>query len=544
MAYVITQNCCNDASCIPACPVDCIRPVGGPGELTGTEMLYIDPDSCIDCGACVEECPVDAIHLDTELPPTQERFQEINAAYFERYPLIPVTMPPERKTLSVKPGSLRVAIVGAGPAGCYTAMELIAIKGVEVTVLERLPTPYGLIRAGVAPDHQHTKSVVGLFDEVLTNARVTCHLNVEVGRDLTHSDLRAHHHAVVYAAGASTGRELGIAGEDLPGSHAAADFVAWYNGHPDHSGDVFDLTGQRAVVVGNGNVALDVARVLLMDHSDLAATDIAQHALEALTNSTIEQVVVLGRRGLRDAAFSAAEFLALGYLDGIDVLIEGGEFVSRPDDDVETALKLQLAREYAQRPRASDKQIIFRFMTTPVEIVGSDHVDALRVKQNHLDADGMRSAGDVSNSELIDTSLVLRSTGYKGSPLSDLPYDAARGVVSNLDGRVIDEAGEPVAGTYVAGWIKRGPHGVIGTNRNCAQQTVARLWEDFNNGRLTGNVEKRVALRVLLEGNGADPIGWSGWRSIDSTERERGLQASRPRVKLTTIEDMVAAARS
>ncbi|MEO6470627.1 MAG: FAD-dependent oxidoreductase [Aeromicrobium sp.] len=544
MTYVITQNCCKDASCISVCPVDCIRPVGGPGEFTGAQMLYIDPESCIDCGACVEECPVDAIYVDADLPPAQERFKEINAAYFERHPLTPVTMPPDRKRLSVKPGSLRVAIVGAGPAGCYAAQELIAIDGVEVSVFERLPSPYGLIRAGVAPDHQDTKAVVRMFDEVLSHTRVACHFNVEVGRDLRHSDLLEHHHAVIYAAGASTGRELGIVGEHLDGNYAAADFVAWYNGHPDHANDFFDLTGQRAVIVGNGNVALDVARVLLIGRDELAKTDIAQHALEALSNSMIEEVVILGRRGPRNAAFSAAEFLALGYLDGIDVLIEGGDLDDCADDDVETALKLQIAREYAQRPHASQKRIIFRFMTSPVEIVGSDRVEALRVLQKHLDADGTESPADVSNSNLIDTSLILRSTGYKGSPIDGLPYDPVKGVVPNNDGRVIAPTGEPLNGAYVTGWIKRGPQGVIGTNRACAEQTVARLWEDFNNGELSGDVNARGTLQVLLADNGADPIGWTGWQAIDAIERARGSQASRPRVKFVAIADMIAASKS
>ncbi|TFI42429.1 ferredoxin [Rhodococcus sp. 1R11] len=541
MAYVITQNCCRDASCIPACPVDCIRPVGGTAEYLNSHMLYIDPASCIDCGACVEECPVDAIHLDTDLPPAQERFKEINAAYFEQHTLTPITLPPEGKRLSVKPGSLRVAVVGSGPAGCYAAKELVAIDGVEVDLFERLPTPYGLIRAGVAPDHQSTKSVVEMFEEVLTHNRVACHFNIEIGRDLSHRDLLAHHHAVVYAAGTYTGRELGIAGDHLAGNYAAADFVAWYNGHPDHAGDTFDLSGHRAVIVGNGNVALDVARVLLMSRNELAETDIAQHALDALSDSKINEVVILGRRGLRDAAFSVAEFLALGYLDGIDVVVEGADFDGSADDDHETGLKLQLAQEYVQRPRASDKRIIFRFMTSPVEIVGTDRVEALRVASNHLHANGALSPEVASDSNLIDTSLILRSIGYKGSPIGGLPYDAIKGVMPNVDGRVITPTGDSLHGTYVTGWIKRGPQGVIGTNRACAEQTVARLWEDFNSGVLSRDIDGRDALELLLAYNDADPIGWAGWHMIDTLERERGAQESRPRAKFVAVADMIAA---
>src|SRR5208283_4031138 len=259
MTYVITQNCCKDGSCVPVCPVDCIRPVGGPGEFTGTEMLYIDPDACIDCGACMEECPVDAIYYEEELPAELERFREINATYFEHHPLEPEEKRPSAPHhRAIEPGSLRVAIVGAGPAACYAAAELIRTDGVEINLFERLPTPFGLIRAGVAPDHQHTKSIVDMFNYAFTERRFRCYLNVEVGRDLSHEDLLAHHHAVIYAVGASKSRELGIPGEELPGNYGAADFVGWYNGHPDHAHHHFDLSSECAVIVGNGNVALDV----------------------------------------------------------------------------------------------------------------------------------------------------------------------------------------------------------------------------------------------------------------------------------------------
>ena len=532
MTYVITQNCCKDASCVPVCPVDCIRPAGYSGEFTGTEMLYIDPEACIDCGACMEECPVDAIHYDEDLPESLERFKEINAAYFERHPLEPYTAPPQPKRGSVEPGSLRVAIVGAGPAACYAAAELVAIDGVDVDVFERLPTPFGLIRAGVAPDHQHSKSVVGAFDHAFSNKRLGCHFNVEIGKQLTHEDLLAHHHAVIYAVGASESRLLDIPGEELPGNYAAADFVGWYNGHPDHAGHVFDLSARRAVIVGNGNVALDVARVLLMSTDELAQTDIAQHALDALSDSKIEEVVVLGRRGPRNAAFSVGEFLALGYLDGVDVVIDGGDLESSSDDDIETVLKLNLAREFAQRPAtAGNKRIVFRFLASPAEVEGSGHVEGLQIVRN-------------GETELIETSLILRSIGYRGSAPDGLPHDPANGIVPNVHGRVIDADGDPVAGAYVTGWIKRGPRGVIGTNRTCAEETVQAVLEDFKDGKLTREVAGRDALRALLTERGADPIDWKGWRAIDAAERQRGAEASRPRVKFTSVDEMLAAARA
>ncbi|CAN5551069.1 FAD-dependent oxidoreductase [soil metagenome] len=531
MAYVITQNCCKDASCVPVCPVDCIRPTGAASEFTGTEMLYIDPESCIDCGACMDECPVDAIHYDEDLPAELERFKDINAAYFERHPLEPDTSAPQKSRGPVPAGALRVAIVGAGPAACYAAAELIEIDGVEVDMFERLPTPFGLIRAGVAPDHQHTKSVVNVFNHVFASKRFGCHLNVEVGRDLTHADLMAHHHAVIYAVGASRSRDLGIPGERLPGNHAAADFVGWYNGHPDHAGHQFDLSTRRAVIIGNGNVALDVARVLLMDRDQLSQTDIAQHALDALADSAIDEVIVLGRRGPRDGAFSVGEFLALGHLPGVDVVIDGGDLDDDPADDIETVHKLAVAREYAQRtPTPGNKRIVFRFLTSPTEVVGADRVEGLQVNR----------AGET---ELIETVLILRSIGYYGSAIDGLPYDSVRGVIPNGRGRVADDDGT-VAGVYVTGWIKRGPRGVIGTNRTCAHETVAELWQDYTDGTLTRDVSDRDAVRAILARRGAEAVDWTGWRAIDAAERKSGSDASRPRVKFVAVDEMVAAART
>lgn len=533
MAYVITQNCCKDASCVPVCPVDCIRPTGGSAAFTGAQMLYIDPEACIDCGACMEECPVDAIHFDEDLPATLERFKDINAAYFERHPLEPDPASPQTtKRGPVEPGSLRVAVVGAGPAACYAATELVAVPGVEVDVFERLPTPFGLIRSGVAPDHQLTKSVVGIFERALNNSRFSCHFNVEIGKQLTHQELLEHHHAVIYAVGAAESRRLDIPGEDLPGNHPAAHFVGWYNGHPDHVEHQFDLSGRRAVLIGNGNVALDIARVLLMGNGELAKTDIAEHALDALSDSRIEEVVVLGRRGPRDAAFSLGEFLALGYLDGVDVVIDGGELQADPDDDIETVLKLNLLREFAQHPTTEgNKRIVFRFHTSPVEVEGTDHAEGLRTVRN-------------GESELIETGLILRSIGHHGSAPNGLPHDAAKGLVPNDRGRVVDAAGNTVSGCYVTGWIKRGPRGVIGTNRACAEETVRALLDDYEAGEFERVVAGREELHDLLVERGVESVDWNGWRAIDAAERQHGVEASRPRVKFVAIDDMLALTRT
>ena len=543
MTYVITQNCCKDGSCVPVCPVDCIRPVGAAGEFTDTEMLYIDPEACVDCGACLEACPVDAIYHHDFLPARLERFQEMNARYFQQHPLQTGDEPVADRP-SLPAGALRVAVVGAGPAACYAATELLGVDGVEVDLFERLPSPFGLVRAGVAPDHQDTKLVVDIFHEAFENPRFGCNLNVEVGRDVTHEDLLAHHHAVIYAVGASKSHDLGIPGEELPGNEAAANFVAWYNGHPDHAGDQFDLSAERAVIVGNGNVALDVARILLLPHDHLAKTDIADHALEALANSNINEVVILGRRGPRNGAFSVGEFQALRFLPGIDVIVDSNDLDPHAGDDIETVMKLEVAREYAERkPSPGNKRIVFRFMTTPAEVVGEGRVQGLRVVHHGFDATGRLVPG-AGHSEVIETSLILRSIGYQGSPVDGVPFDGDRCIIPNDRGRVLDHDGHPVQGVYVTGWIKRGPRGVIGTNRTCAEETVARLWEDFDDGRLSRDVQDRAALEELLRHRNAEPVDWSGWCSIDTAERKRGVEASRPRVKFVGVADMIEASKS
>jgi len=509
-------------------------------------MLYIDPVTCIDCGACLEVCPVDAIYSGADLPPHLEKFRDINAEYFKQHPLEADTEPLPEEHEPVEPGSLRVAIVGAGPAGCYNAGELLRIGGVEVDLFERLPTPYGLIRGGVAPDHQNTKKVVDVFDHEFTNNRFGCHLHVEVGRDVTHEDLMAHHHAVIYAVGAFHSRTLGIPGEELPGHYSATDFVAWYNGHPDFTDHSFDLTHERAVIVGNGNVAIDVARLLLLGPDKLAETDVADHALEALSQSKVKEVVILGRRAPRDAAYTLKEFLALAHLSGIDVVVESEDLEARPNDDVEIELKVDAAREYAERePSPENKRIVFRFLTSPVEIVGSDRVEGLRVVRNDVDESGTLVQGDpAGETELIETPLILRSIGHRGSPIQDLPFDEARCIVPNDRGRVLGDDGEPLPGVYVTGWIKRGAHGVIGTNKTDAEETVARLWEDFDDGKLSRDVQDRAALQELITQRDAETIDWRGWRAIDGAERQRGEEASRPRVKFVDVAEMLAAAKS
>ena len=533
MAFVITQNCCTDASCVPACPVDCIRPIPDASGV-GNQMLYIDPVACVDCGACLQVCPVGAIYYEDDLPTGQTKFRDINAEFFARRPLTTRAAPPAVVRPAVASGGLRVAIVGSGPAAWYAAAELLETDGVEVNVFERLPTPFGLIRSGVAPDHQRTKDVVSLFEPALGGPGAGCYFNVAVGRDISHDELLAHHHAVIYAVGATASSSLGIPGEQLPGHHAAADVVAWYNGHPDHVADDLDLDTLRVVIIGNGNVALDVARVFLMTPDQLAETDIADHALRQLTAGSVEEVVILARRGAADAAFSVGEFLALGELGGIDIAVEG-ELGNRPDDDFEGALKHDIAAEYRCRPATpGNKRLVFRFSTTPVELIGPRRVEGLRVRPS--------SASVGEGEQTIETSLVLRSIGYRGTPIADLPFDASRGVVPNEGGRVVSD-GETVTGVYAAGWIKRGPRGVIGTNRGCAHETVNALFDDFVAGRLNRRIGTNGDVDALLAARGVAVVDWKGWQAIDTAERERAADSRRPRVKLTDTTELVATAR-
>ena len=545
MAYVITQTCCNDASCVAVCPVNCIHPSPDEPGFATAEMLHIDPKTCIDCGACADACPVAAILPDDKLDPSQKRFAEINAAWYEDHPapegwkpLVPTPAPPRDR------GTLRVAIVGAGPAACYAAQELLERSDVEVEMFDRLPTPFGLVRAGVAPDHPGTKAVTESFEWSFRREEFALHLATEIGRDITHAELLEHHHAVIYATGASSDRRLGIAGEDLPGSHAATEFVAWYNGHPDYADRTFDLSGERAVIVGNGNVALDVARILTMDVDELARTDIADHALRALRESNIREVVLLGRRGPAQAAYSNPEFLALGDLTGVDIVVDDADLELDPasaravEEDAATALRVRLAREYAERPvRPGHRRIVFRYLAAPSELLGDDHVTGVRVERTELVDDGGRlTARPTGRFEDLPATLVLRSIGYRGVPLPGVPFDDVRGVVPNTGGRVD-------AGVYVTGWAKRGPSGVIGTNKGCAKETVAALLADFDSGALADPRGDRRALNRLLGQRRPDRVDLDGWKTIDAVERRAGRAQGRPRVKITDRETLVELGR-
>ena len=392
----------------------------------------------------------------------------------------------------------RVAVVGAGPAGAFAADRLLRRRGdVEIDLFERLPTPWGLLRSGVAPDHQEIKRLDETFDRETLGRGCRFFGNVEVGVDISHAELMQHYSAVIYATGAQTDKSLGIPGEDLPGSWAATEFVAWYNGHPDYRNLEFDLSAKRAVVIGNGNVAADVTRILTLSADALARTDVADHALEALRESSIEEVVVLGRRGPAQAAFTSSELRDLGQLEGVDLRVDPAEAELDPvseqwlaEEGTFTARKnVELLREFAGRPPSSDaaRRIVLRFLRSPVEIRGEDSVEAVDIGRNEitLSEDGSLRPRSVDDAvETIECGLVLRSVGYRAVPLPDVPFDERSYVLPNDRGRVHTPDGDPVPGVYAVGWIKRGPTGILGTNKRDADETVACLAEDLASGAL------------------------------------------------------------
>ena len=462
----------------------------------------------------------------------------------------------ERPGTAARP--LRVAIVGAGPTGYYAADHLLKQEGlvVEVDMLDRLPTPYGLVRAGVAPDHQKIKSVTAAFDKVAAHPGFRFYGSVELGKDVSVEDLRSYYHQIFYATGAQTDRRMGIPGEDLRGSHPATDFVAWYNGHPDYREHRFDLSQERVAVVGVGNVAVDVVRILCRTPEELAATDISDDALAALRESRVREVYLLGRRGPAQAAFTNPEIRELGDLPGADVTDRAEEVELDPlsraeiekSGDRGTAKKVEILREYARRsPSGKPRTLTIRFLVSPVALHGDESggVAGLRLVHNELSATaaGTLQARATDQFEDLRVGLVFRSVGYRGVPIPGIPFHDAWGVILNDKGRVLEpESREPRIGEYAAGWIKRGPSGVIGTNKPDAAETVACMVEDAERGRLLAPAEPAAdAVLALVRQRQPQWISWADWQRLDALEVERGRATGRPRVKFTRVEDMLVA---
>ena len=459
---------------------------------------------------------------------------------------------------------IRIAVIGSGPAGFYTAGHLLKDAGgrLEVDMIERLPTPWGLVRSGVAPDHPKIKSVTRIYEKTAAHPRFRFFGNVHFGEHVSREDLLAHYHAIVYATGSPIDRPLGIPGEDLRGSHPATEFVGWYNGHPDHRDlEVAVDSATRAVVIGNGNVALDVARMLSLTRAELAPTDIADHALDVLERNRVEEIVVVGRRGPAQSAFTNPELLELGELSDADVIVDPAELdralaVEDPHATPTAERNVAVLREYAARaPLGRRRRIVLRFLLSPVAILGdrAHGVTGVEFAHNELTPDpaGALRAHATGEHETIPAGLVFRAIGYRGIPLPGVPFDERLGVIPNSDGRVLNPAtGAPIAGEYVVGWIKRGPSGVIGTNKKDAQQTVDAILADLL-GSADGEVSPLApgspdpaAVESMLLSRQPDLVTYAGWSEIDRHERSLGEPVGRPRVKLTRIEEMLRIAAS
>jgi ferredoxin--NADP+ reductase len=452
---------------------------------------------------------------------------------------------------------LRVAIIGAGPAGFYAAERLFKETElvIEVDLYDRLPTPFGLVRNGVAPDHQKIKSVTAAFDRIAGNPRFRFFGHVELGGDISVDELKDHYHQILYSTGAQTDRPLGIPGDDLIGSHPATEFVAWYNGHPDYRDCEFDLTQERVAVVGVGNVAVDVARILCRTPEELIKTDIADYALEQLRASRVREVTILGRRGPAQAAFTAPEAKELGELADCDTIVPADEAELDPLSQASLAgadraelRKVEFIQELSRRqPAGKSKRLTLRFLVSPTELIGDENgrVKQMRLVRNVLyatDAGSLRPKA-TDQVETLDVGLVFRSIGYRGVPLPGVPFHDSWGVIPNAAGRVLDpQSHEPLLGQYTAGWIKRGPTGVIGTNKPDAAETVEAMLADARAGKVLSPTNATAAAAVALVGShNVRLVTYDDWRRLDALELSHGKEQGRPRVKFTRVDDMLAA---
>lgn len=453
---------------------------------------------------------------------------------------------------------VRVAIIGSGPSGFYAADHLLKQSNppIFVDMYEKLPTPFGLVRGGVAPDHAKIKSVTKLYSRIAKQERFRFFGNIEFGADIKRAELEAHYHGIIYAVGAQTDRKLGIPGEDLRNSFAATEFVGWYNGHPDYHAYDFDLTGvKRVAVIGVGNVAMDVARILARTSAELYATDIADYALEALRKSQVEEIFVLGRRGPAQAAFSNPEIKELGEMADADIVVSGAE--ARLDElsaaqlkasgDRAARRKVKILQAYAKRKaRGCSRRIIMRFLVSPVALLGQDQVEALRIVQNelHLDERGSLRPRATERQETLPVDMVFRSVGYHGVRLPDVPFYERWGTIPNDRGRVLTshEDGQVLPGNYVVGWIKRGPSGVIGTNKPDAIESANRFLEDLAAQRALAPADTRgETILQLIQARQPNYFTFADWERLDAIERQRGVESGRSRVKFTRVEDMLVA---
>jgi len=466
----------------------------------------------------------------------------------------------EEKVLANSIGSapepFRVAVIGSGPAGFYACEAFLKQSDtiVRVDLFDRLPTPYGLVRGGVAPDHPKIKSVIRLYERTAGREGFRFFGNVTYGTDMTLEDFLGHYHQVLFCTGAETDRRMGIEGEDLPGSFPATQFVGWYNGHPDYRDLQFDLSGESAAVIGNGNVAMDVVRILAKQPSSLADTDIADYALEALRHSRIKTLWLLGRRGPAQAAFTNPEIRELAAIEGCDLVLQPSEvelddlsreFLAGVKDPVHQRNMDILTAHLAKGEDNQERKIRARFFVSPTAVLGTDRVEGLRLEINKLvkDDSGALRARGTGETEEIPVDLVFRSIGYRGFALPGLPFDERAGIIPNVEGRMVESAGgATVPRLYVSGWIKRGPSGVIGTNKPDAIATVRAMLEDLSQQTFPGDLHLAdEAVPALLEQKGVRAVCFEDWQRLDGLEVERGKSAGKPREKFTTIATMLDA---
>ena len=454
-----------------------------------------------------------------------------------------------------QPGSeghpLKIAVVGSGPSGFYATEALLKSDlSIDVDMYERLPVPYGLVRSGVAPDHPKLKQAIQVYAKIAESPGFSFFGNVTIGKDLTVEALRDNYHAVIFTCGAESDRKLGIPGEDLPGSYTATEFVGWYNGHPDYRDRSFDLSHEVAIIFGQGNVAADVSRILAKTRDELKHTDIAKHALDVLDKSNIKDIYVIGRRGPAQAKFTSKELKEFGELEDCNPIIDSNELLLNPASEAELADKsnagnkknFDLFQGYAEQAPSTTKsrRVHFTFLKSPVELTGNGRIERVKLEINSLSGDAFnQSARGTGKFIELQTGIVFRSIGYKGIPITGVPFDQKRGVIPNIDGRVMDDNNSPVPGLYVAGWIKRGPTGIIGTNRADSVATVKSMTEDFN--KLATGPEKQGgrAVMALLENAGIRYISFSDWKIIDQSEIARGAPIEKPREKYTTVQEML-----
>lgn len=557
MAYVVTETCLGDkyTQCVDVCPVDAFR--------EGPDMLFIDPEACIDCNACLTECPVRAIYPDSAVPEAMQGYIELNALKAREYPPITESHDSDDATASGKTAGAggearRLAVIGAGPSGFYAAEEMLKqVPNAEVDIFERLPTPFGLVRYGVAPDHPKIKSVVASFEKTARSPRVRFFGNVEIGKDLTREDLLVQYDAVLYATGGSVSRHLGLPGADLANIQGASTFVGWYNGHPDFRNLAVDLSGETAVVVGMGNVALDIARILTMPIEELERTDIADYALKALRHSNIREVCLVARRGPVQAAFTPKELRQLLDTKGVDIQVDADDLALDAISEAELAEPLNtearhnmtLLREAQARPKRGGKTIRFMFKVSPTRFEGEgedDRVSVMKGVRNTLQDNGKGSVSAQATEEQLrlEAGLVVNATGYRGVPIPGVAFDEDRGVIANRGGRVHAEPDEIAGREYAAGWIKRGASGVIGSNKQCAMDTVTQLVADLEAGEQPSTTNVRQDAADLLTERDIHYVSFDDWLLLDEHEREQGEPHGRPRRKEVDVERMLEIIRS